>query len=392
MGAGSKVTQRLRGKIKGGEVGSRGIATYLTSPCQRARSVVAVGASMENAAYHTHKVEIREEPSKIAALVGRIFEEDLVRSEATNLVRLYREHPRPHMKVDDPISVVECDLDIKTDDSGNVISVNGERKALEHLKNKNENLSSNEALFRHSRNQILSSVAEADSSGSSDISFLFLQPTFQLEINGFTHHIRPDFVWMHQNIWRIGEIKVYLDRDGETSGIQVASTVKQAAVGILAIEQTFATPEYSVIKEETTEVAREVDVVFRRHGSYRATATRLNAEAEIESLKRGIHQAEEIINELSSRVTSIDSPTVIENIPNHYTLDCATNCPYDEICRKQKTVESGRVIHHHPGVLAGEHAGVSGERALELAQGNPPTNNQESVVARWLHAGWEQKT
>lgn len=387
MDSSSKVTQRLRGKIKGGEVGSRGISTYLTSPCQRARSIVAVGASMENAANFTHKVEIREEPSKIAALVGRIFEDELVRNDGANLVRLYKEHPRSQMVLKGAVNVFQCDLEMKTDDMGNVTSVDG-KSIPSYLVKKNESVASNELLFRYSKHQMFSAI---ENDMDQDTSLIFLQPTFQFDVNGFTHHIRPDFLLLDRNVWRVGEIKVYLDRDGETSGLQVASTVKQAAVGILAVEQSFTKKDFSFISEKNFTVAKEVDVVFRRHGSHKATVTRLNAQAEVESLHRGLAESENIIKSLAGLVTSIDSPEIIEAIPNHYTLDCASTCPYDSVCKKQKTKESGRVIHHHPGVMASEHAGINGERALQLAEGDPPETRQESVVARWLHAGWEQK-
>jgi hypothetical protein len=317
-------------------------------------------------------------------MVGRIFEDELVRNAANVLTTLYREHPRQQVRVDDPIEVIDCDLEIATDDSGDVTLVSGEPIPEYLIPQKDEKVRSNELLFRFSRSQI----EETIKNWAGFESFLFLQPTFQLEINGFFHHIRPDFVWFDKNVWHLGEIKVYLDRDGETSGIQVASTVKQAAVGILAMRQTF--DAYGCNFSEMG-ISEEVDIVFRKHGSLKASVTRLNAKAELEALSQGIQQAHEVVKDLSSLYSSLDEASIVESIPNHYTSTCAIKCPYHEVCNKQKTVEADRILHHHPGVLSGEHVGVSGQRALMLAQGAETSDKQEAVVARWLQAGWEQK-
>lgn len=349
---------RLRGGIESGNVGSRGLAAHLASPCQRARTLIAVGTSPRKAAKTTHGVESTNEPSRIAAEVGQIFERSLVGRNGERLIGLYVTHTDPGVRLTDGTTMVDCG---------------------------DENFDENDPALRMQKfvTQTIEVVKGVYAVTQEGRSVILTQPTFELLINGFPHYVRPDLMICTGNEWYVGEIKVYLDRDGETSGIEVSSTVKQAAVGVLAAQATLTKYGFDI------KVSPLVDVIFRKHSIGRASVTRLNAEAEIETLSAGIRNAEELLTEWKDKVVSLDTAESIEKIPNFYTDSCAKSCEYNEVCRSQKEQDEGRILHEHPGVVVTEVAGVTGQRALELASGENPIDRNETLVSRWLRSGWE---
>jgi hypothetical protein len=218
---------------------------------------------------------------------------------------------------------------------------------------------------------------------------ILLEPTFTIAINNFSHYVRPDLLICQENEWHVGEIKVYLDRGGETSGIEVASAVKQAAVGILATRETLKDKTF---KNEKIVIAPYVDLVFRKHTRLLASVTRLNAEAELVTLTAGIRDAETLVQEWKDKIVSLDNAESLEQIPNFYTTKCENGCPYNMVCKEKKERDEGRVFHGHAGVATAEALGITGERAVQLAEGKNPVTPQEQQAARWLQAGWEANT
>lgn len=349
---------RLRGGIEGGNVGSRGLAAHLASPCERARTLIAVGTSPTKAAAKTHGIDTKNEPSRIAAEVGQIFERVLVGRGGERLIALYANHKDPAVRLADDTTVVDCG---------------------------DENFDEHDVALRMQRfaDQTMEVIRDAHAATLTGQSRILLQPTLELPINGYPHYVRPDVLVCTPGDWHVGEIKVYLDRDGETSGVEVSSTVRQAAVGVLAARATFAKSGLEVT------VASSVDVIFRKHALARASVTRLNAEAEIESLSAGLRSSAELLAEWKDKLVSLDTAEAIEQIPNYYTDSCAKSCAYNDVCRAAKEELDGRVLHEHPGVAVVEVAGVTGARALQLAAGHTPENRSETLVARWLVDGWE---
>lgn len=373
---------RLRGKIETGNVGSRGLANHLSSPCQRVRTLVAVGVSPRKAAEKTHGIIQERQPSRIAARVGQLFELSLVGRDGERLLALY-----PHLPSD--TQVVDCENpksflssssvampDVEQEDSFEEAAFEG--VDFEEDADEGTRLQMGKLLA-----DTIKVIKKAHQENAEGRPVVLLQPTFALRINGYFHYVRPDVVVCDVNGWRVGEIKVYLDREGETSGIEVSSTVRQAAVGVLAVRDTLASQDIEV------SVSKDVDVIFRKHSAKKASLTVLNAEAEIESLVAGVYDAEKLFSAWKDKIVSLDSPEEIEKIPTFYSSDCATTCAYNEACRKDKEDNDGRLLHDHPGVLVAEIAGVSGRRAFELAGGETPVGNEERNIGRWLRFGWE---
>lgn len=377
---------RLRGHVgaagdrpetdAGRGLGSRDLGNYLTSPCQRVRLTVAAGVKATAVAATTYGIDVRREPSDIASFNGRRFEYRLLASKGERLKEIYCDAMAGKARLlgvggvpVDPsqVEVINCDpdddpeaLDVEIADDG---ATSGDRV-------------SNEVLLART----LEFVATAQRHLAEGKIVILLQPTLKLVVNAVAHYLRPDLMVCGPTEWRIGEIKVYLDRDGETSGIEVASTVRQAAVGVIAARESLA--ELGV-----PPISSDVDVLFRRHTYAGATITRLNAQAEVSALNAGIEDAGRLLVEWSSKGVSLDSPEGVESVPNHYTRSCENGCPLNAACKSQKERDAGRVIHHHPGVISTELFGVTGERAMALADGAPPVDGEEHV-ARWLSEGW----
>lgn len=350
---------RLRGGIEGGNVGSRGLAAHLASPCERARTLIAVGTSPSKAAETTHGVTVKNEPSRIAAEVGQIFERVLVGRGGERLINLYLAHPDPAVRLPGEVVVLECG---------------------------NEEFDEVDVALRMQKfaQASMDMIRDAHGATRRGQSIILLQPTLELSINGYAHYVRPDLLVCTDGMWHVGEIKVYLDRDGETSGIEVSSTVRQAAVGVLAARTTLHNNGLVDVV-----VSSHVDIVFRKHALARASLTRLSAEAEIESLSAGIDSAVDLLIEWKDKLVSLDTADAIEQIPNFYSDSCAKSCAYNEVCRSAKEHNDGRILHDHPGVVVVEVSGVTGTRALELAAGADPLGRNEAMVARWVRAGWE---
>lgn len=391
------LAKQLRGEIPGGDMGSRGLAKHLISPCERARTVVASGVKVDNAANYTHKVAIKQEPSRIAALVGTLFESELIWNDANKIQELYRNHNREDVRISDSMMVINCEPELVLDEYKNVEGVVGWSHqeftdfTKKHQLTKSQ-VAANKVLAAYTKEKIVETISDKTTGiYGVDVCVMLLQPSFPIEINDVTHFVRPDIIFLQKETWRVAEIKVYLDRDGETSGQQVASTVQQAVVGTIALEQTLSEIEETTGRKAFP-VRPEVDVVFRRHGGWKASITRLDAQAEITAFKDAIRDSGELLKKWVEELGALDTPEAIEQIPNHFTSACENNCAYFTVCRNQQEKKHKRILHNVPGVDTAEKMGIDTERARTLAIGGTPLTPQEEVAARWLKAGWEEKS
>ena len=195
-------------------------------------------------------------------------------------------------------------------------------------------------------------------------------------------HVRPDLLiarpgWKH---FRVGEIKSYLDLDGRTDGTEIGKAVRQASVGIVAMRQNFGV--------DSTE--DEVDLILRVARNPGATVRTLDAGVEVSSIMEFISLVPKEIKdalEITGGLT-LSSKKSLEKIPHRFEPACKGACALYESCHTEAIANDELSLLGPNAVLALE--GVSGlSRAIELASGAIPLNEEEERVAPSLVASWE---
>ena len=203
-----------------------------------------------------------------------------------------------------------------------------------------------------------------------------------LETTGGISHIRPDLLiakpgWRH---FRVGEIKSYLDLDGRTDGSEISTAVRQAAVGVTAMRQSFG-PDSA---------EDEVDLVFRSVWRPNARVRNLDASDEIASILDFLATASNEIDVAEAVIGSsgmLDAES-IQHVPHRFEPSCEGACAMYEACRAEAIAADELSLLGPAAETALE--GLSGlSRAIELAQGASPETEAEERVAGLLAGAWE---
>lgn len=349
---------RLRGTIEASEPGARGIERVARNPdCLRLRAMTIVGISPVEALKVMGRPD-REGQSPFALVLGLQFEKHLLKNGAANLFALYRKEGYLDQSEAKIVSVEE-------------IAPGGSLVA------------------RRRREAETRRLLQAKLSGDPLAPNLIIKPRLTVSLVGIPHPIEPDFLMAAdaEPFYRVGELKSYADRGGKTDTADVRSASRQAGVGVVGLRQWLALK--GVGKPEIL-VPASADLVLKVTGFFLPTLRRQAITGEIDSVLRAIADAPANLDELEALLpagASLDSPAVLETVPNNYRPSCKEHCALWEHCRSRARSNSQPIIL---GDHAAEKLASAGsiDRAIELMSGKgaPPRNAAETALAAELKA------
>lgn len=348
---------RLRGSVEAKEPGARGIERVARNPdCLRLRAITIAGMTPAQALKVMGRTD-REGQSPFALLLGQQFERQMLKNGAANLFALYRKE------------------NYLTPAEAKIVSV--------------EELAPGSSLAARRRREaetrrLLDAKLRRDPLAPN----LIIKPRLRVSLVGVPHPIEPDYLVAADSdpFYRVGELKSYADRGGKTDPADIRSAGRQAGVGVVGLRQWLAAQGAS----EALAVA-EADLVLKVTGFFLPTLNRMTIEGEVDSVLRAIADAPTNLDELEALLpvgASLDSPVVIETVPNNYRPSCKEHCALWEHCRARARANSHPIIL---GDLAAEKLAAAGSltRALDLMAGTgaPPRNAAEAALAAELQAG-----
>jgi hypothetical protein len=143
-----------------------------------------------------------------------------------------------------------------------------------------------------------------------------------LLVGRVTHTIRPDLLVgdLSTGLWRVGEIKSYLDRGGKTTPAGVAAACRQMAVAVVSLSRVLGEGR----------VAAEGDLVLRARRSGGVSMHRMDLSGEIRIVKRFLAEAADL-----GRNTPLAPPASIDDvlrIPCQLDATCVTSCDMLPVC------------------------------------------------------------
>lgn len=193
--------------------------------------------------------------------------------------------------------------------------------------------------------------------------------------------IHPDVLYAQPG-WRqfrVDDIKAYLDLDGRTDPTEIATAVRQCAVGMIALRQAFGAGA-------TLDEAGLVLRIPRRPG---AGVRLLDATVEIATIGVWLARSAEMAVGASALTggAPIASAESLERIPHRWERGCEHRCSLSEICHGE-ALRTDSIDLLGPTAADAIDGVASLGRAKELATGDSPSTADERRVAASLAAGW----
>jgi hypothetical protein len=339
-------TARLRGTLAQ-SVDARALESAARTPCHRLGAIVAAGADPKQVAekvYGSDKIGSAGEISPFARAIGVAFEEWLFGNDANELRSLYRDTTGWY-----PASVED----------------------LRHL-HKGEH----EEAER--RTSVLVEQRLATGSGPE----IILGARFSLNTDAGTDHIHPD-VLIAKPGWcrfRVGDVKSYLDLDGRTDPIELATAVRQIAVGVVALRQAHG----------EASADDSVDVILRVPRKPGASIRTMDAAVEVATITTWLANSGNFVSEalVATDGQSFDSRIGLETISHKWEASCEGHCPLSVACREE-AIGRDELMLLGDTTLAALGGVKTITRATELASGSSPKTSDEERIAPDLYSGWE---
>ena len=179
--------------------------------------------------------------------------------------------------------------------------------------------------------------------------------------------------------FRVADVKSYLDLDGRTDPTEIATAVRQIAVGIVALR-----------RDHGEDAADElVDIVLRTPRRPGAGVRTLDASVEIATITSWLASSGAIVTEalVENGGKPLDTRAGVESIAHHWDASCEGHCPMSEVCHAEATAR-GDLMLLGPTVEVALEGVASISRATVLATGGAPVTVDEKRVAANLAAGW----
>ena len=210
---------------------------------------------------------------------------------------------------------------------------------------------------------------------------IILGARFNLTTAAGESHTHPDLLvakpgWRR---FRVGDVKSYLDLDGRTDPVELATAVRQIAVGIAALRQVHG----------ESSADDSVDIVLRTPRRPGAGVRTLDASVEVATIASWLASTESITETAltETRGLSLDTREGVELIPHHWDASCEGHCPMSEVCHAEATLKGDLMLL---GAVA--YSTLEGvptiSRATALAAGDAPASDDEARVAASLNSGW----
>ena len=210
---------------------------------------------------------------------------------------------------------------------------------------------------------------------------LILGARFDIATPSGETHVHPDLLvakpgWKR---FRVADVKSYLDLDGRTDPTEIATAVRQIAVGIVALR-----------RDHGEDAADElVDIVLRTPRRPGAGVRTLDASVEIATITSWLASSGAIVTEalVENGGKPLDTRAGVEAIAHHWDASCEGHCPMSEVCHAEATAR-GDLMLLGPTVEVALEGVASISRATVLATGGAPVTVDEKRVAADLAAGW----
>jgi hypothetical protein len=199
------------------------------------------------------------------------------------------------------------------------------------------------------KRRVASSKLIADrAAGVKGLPNIVLKPRLLLEVMGHGHPCEPDALVARDEDteWQIVEIKSYADRAALTDAIKTGSACRQAAVGHLALQSTYAQLGIKVDHNEP-----QADLIFAKPGTNWPTLNTMSLTGEIENLSHAFSHSAEMASQILEIIgaSDLDSQEVLQSLPSNPCSGCADHCPLWDDCR-------GEIIRSGSSSLLGDSA------------------------------------
>lgn len=172
--------------------------------------------------------------------------------------------------------------------------------------------------------------------------------------------LRPDILYKRDGVWEAGEIKVYLDKDTQTSPQSFGQAVTQAAISTRALTQAGVPTSLNVS-------------VILSHLTGKPTLRRVNCEGEIARLDALLERAQATGQALTSEPFAPGGEHI-------YSIRCVGSCALASYCADQ-LASTGRTWPSDPLPAI---TGYTEQELRALVQGNPLLQGayQQAIVVR----------
>ena len=355
----SQQAHAVRGKLPPESLGARGIERYGRNPgCARLALMTAAQVLPETILTAVYGRPSSKQPAPFAIILGNQFERHLLERGAARLLDLYVREGRLRSADRRVVDVEALAPGTKPADLA--------------------------ARVRATR-----AILERKLRGDPSAPHLVLKPRLELQVPGGKATIEPDFLVAAPGdaeggapgdqggaFYRLGEIKIYADRDGKTDAADLRGACRQAAVGLVALRravQDLGSP---------LEVPAACDLVLRRPRSLYATLRPITIAGEVATLEGALSglpaAAQAARAHLAGRVSDASA---FSAVPFRYDEGCMEFCALQPVCKEQA------LGYGDPAALGGAAretlAGTDLWRALDLLGGaQPATPEEASLQAR----------
>jgi hypothetical protein len=332
----------------------------------RLRALTIVGITPSTAATKVYGEANREGQSPFALAVGNQFERTLTQNGAALLLELYRSAGRLQLPESKIVNIPELVPGNPSDAA---------KMAAAMLRRRTET------------DRLLRMKLRGDPNAPN----LIIKPRLTVQLVGVEHPIEPDVLVAADNdrFYRPVEVKSYADRDGKTEAADIRSACRQAAVGAVGVRHALL--RFGI--DDMSLVPPNGDLIFKKPGSMKATLREMTLRSELASLERAIDEAPRNLDELQALIEpngSLDSPDVLDQLPNNYCSSCREHCALAARC-KQEAIKSGdpAILGDRARELFASVGTVS--RALDLLRGNgaPARTAEETALSEQLREAHE---
>lgn len=216
---------------------------------------------------------------------------------------------------------------------------------------------------------------------------LIIKPRICIELAGKSFAIEPDYLVAspEQPFYRVGEIKSYSDRHGQTDGRKLKSACLQSAVGAVALLQYLSCAGSSVRLESTA------DLVLAWPGSLSPNLRQMPIDGEIGALQTVLRELPNQLAQAEATAGSRDSlsePDTIKSLPCHYQGSCLSFCGLAKVCRREAQSQGcPSLLGQQAQFLIPEDRNIT--ELMQLVDGSlSPTTEDEAELVQTLQAAW----
>jgi len=225
-----------------------------------------------------------------------------------------------------------------------------------------------------------------DLAAAKEVPHLLIQPQLSLPIEmdrSFVEYVAPDFMVLDRlaDIYRPGEMKSFIVREGKADKADLNLTRRQAAAQILALRSECG--PYNLAARVTSAAAF---VLATPYGLSPAAPFEEVLEGPLREIGRAIEVLRAARRRLEARRKQDGArlEMLYDEIPVSFQESCLGSCIMAGECKK-RVASSGQVLGDQIGDLLGEEINL--DRAIELLEGAEPVSLAEREISQRLGDG-----